>query len=183
MHRYIALLRGVNVGGHNVLSMPLLRAAYEEAGLSKLHSYINSGNILLASAEADVLALQQKCREIIRKKFDLDIPVALISAAELAEALARAPVWWDADADAKHNALFLMAPLRAEAVIDAASAAKPAYERLACHGRVIFWSAPIQTFSHARWSEIVSTTTRESITIRSANTVKKLLMLAQEEPQ
>jgi hypothetical protein len=47
---------------------------------------------------------------------------------------------------------------------------------------VIFWSAPKQSFAHARWSEIVSAAASESLATRSANTVKKLFLLAQEEP-
>lgn len=182
MHRYIALLRGANVGGHNRIAMPLLRAAFAEAGLHRPLSYINSGNILFRSGEADVAALQQKCRELIADRFGLNVPVAVISAEELAEALDHAPAWWDADVDAKHNAIFLAAPGSAKTVLEADSSAWPNYERVAYHGRVIFWSAPMRTFSHDRWQQVASAA-GENATIRSASTVKQLHMLAQEEPR
>lgn len=55
---------------------------------------------------------------------------------------------------------------------------KPEYEKVDHYGRVVFWSAPIRTFSRTRWSKIVGSTVYGSITIRNANTVKKLLQLA-----
>lgn len=178
MEKYIALLRGVNVGGNNKIVMPLLKSAFMEAGFQDVMTYINSGNILFSSAEHDILALQQACRKTILDTFQLDIAAAVISAADLSTALAHAPAWWGDDAEAKHNAIFTIAPETAESILATVGAAKPDYERAAQHGRVIFWSAPIKTFSKTRWSKIVSTTAYSSITIRNANTTKKLLQLS-----
>lgn len=178
IENYVALLRGVNVGGKNKIPMPLLREAFEKAGFAEVSTYINSGNVLFASNEADAEVLQKKCRQAILDGFGLDIAVAVLSAKELADALAGAPAWWGRDEDAKHNAIFVIAPAGAAAVLAAVGEAKPAYERVAAFGRVIFWSAPLKTFSHTRWSKIVSVPAAYgSITIRNANTAKKLLQL------
>lgn len=177
MKQYIALLRGVNVGGNNKISMPLLKAALEDAGFSGVSTYINSGNILFSCKEEDAVVLQQKCRQVIMDTFQLDIAVAVISAEELADALANAPAWWDNDSESKHSAIFIIAPAGADMVIAAVGAAKPEYEKIAHHGPVVFWSAPVKTFSKTRWSKVVSTAAYGSITIRNANTAKKLLEL------
>jgi uncharacterized protein (DUF1697 family) len=54
---------------------------------------------------------------------------------------------------------------------------KPEYEQVSFYGQVIFWSAPIQTFSRTRWSKIVGKSAYQSVTIRNANTTKRLLQL------
>jgi glutamate synthase domain-containing protein 1 len=54
---------------------------------------------------------------------------------------------------------------------------KPEYEKVGYYGRVIFWSAPVETFSRTRWSKIVGSSVYGSITIRNANTINKILKL------
>jgi uncharacterized protein (DUF1697 family) len=49
MRTYIALLRGINISGKNKISMPLLKAAFEEIGFSNVSTYINSGNVIFSS--------------------------------------------------------------------------------------------------------------------------------------
>ena len=180
MQTYIGLLRGINVGGKRIIAMPQLKLAFEEAGFADVRTYINSGNVLFSAEETDTLALQHTCRQLIADRFDLDIPTAVISADALANALANAPSWWGDDPDAKHNAIFVIAPTTAASVIADIGEAKPVYERVAHCGSVIFWSAPIATFSHTRWSKVSSTAAYAHITIRNANTAKKLLTLARQ---
>lgn len=179
VEKYIALLRGVNVGGKNKASMPELKAAFENAGFAAVSTYINSGNILFSSEKTEITDLQHQCSRVIKNVFGLEMSVAVLPVKALADTLAHAPEWWDADADSKHNAIVVIAPDTADAVIKAVGEAKPEYEKVACHGQVIFWSAPLKTFSRTRWSKVVSSSAYGSITIRNANTMKKLLQLSQ----
>lgn len=178
MEKYIALLRGVNVGGKNKVSMPSLKAAFEKAGFFEVSTYINSGNILFSAEEKDIEALQCTCRQAILDMFQLDIAVAVLSANALHDALAHVPEWWDKDIASKHNAIFVIAPANADSIIESVGQSKPDYEQVSAYGRIIFWSAPLKTFSRTRWSKIVSTSAYGSVTIRNANTAKKLSQLA-----
>ena len=178
MKKFIALLRGINVGGKNKVSMPLLKSALEHAGFSDVTTYINSGNIIFSSTENDILMLQNQFRGVIADTFGLDIPTAVIPAKDLADALEHAPSWWNAADNSKHNAIFVIAPADAAAVIQQVGDIKPEYEKVAHHNQVIFWSAPIETFSHTRWSKIVGGPAYQSVTIRNANTTMKLLQLS-----
>ena len=178
MERYIALLRGVNVGGKNTISMPELKRSFENAGFIDVVTYINSGNILFSADKEDRLALQQKCRHAILENFRLDIAVAVISAAELREALSCAPEWWGENIDAKHNAIFVISPAKPSEIIESVGQLKPEYEQVAMYGNMIFWSAPLATFSRTRFAKVVSTPSYGSVTIRNANTAKKLEQLS-----
>jgi len=175
MTGYIALLRGVNVGGHNIIKMADLKSVFEQRGFTNVLTYINSGNILFDSEKEDITALKNICEKIIADGFGLDIPVCVIFAAELTEALAHAPAWWNQDESAKHDAIFTIPPMTATEIIAHVGEVKEDYEKVAYHGRVIFWSAPIATFSRTRWSKISKDKAMyRAITVRNANTALKL---------
>ena len=180
MNKYIVLLRGVNVGGKNKISMPLLKKAMEESGFSNVSTYINSGNIIFSSAQKSILSLQKKCRQIITDTFNLDIAIAVISAKDLSEALDNAPAWWDKDKELKHNAFVVIPPATADSISLLAGEIKPEYEKAAIYGQVIFWTAQLKTFSKTTWSKFVSKPGYNSITVRNANTMKKLAQLSKE---
>ena len=74
---------------------------------------------------------------------------------------------------------FVIAPKKAEEIIAEIGEAKPEYESVAAHHPIIFWSAPIKTFSRTRYSKIVGTKTYQSVTIRNASTTRKLAELCQ----
>lgn len=179
MEKYIALLRGVNVGGKNQIPMSSLKTAFEKAGFSEVSTYINSGNVFFSAEEETSEALQQKCVQAIADTFGLDIAIAVISVRDLCQALDHAPGWWGEDPDSKHNAIFVIAPANPASVLENVGQIKPEYEKVSHYGPVIFWSAPLKTFSRTRWSKVVSNSAYSSITIRNANTARKLLQLSQ----
>lgn len=175
--KYIALLRGINVGGKNKVSMSELKACFENAGFQNVITYINSGNVIFDSEESDTTKLIKKSEDIIETKFGFPISLAIIDANSLKDALEHAPKWWGNDPDSKHNAIFVIQPGTAEEVIADVGKIKPEYEKLFAFKDIIFWSAPIETFSHTRWSKIAGTKVYQKITIRNSNTARKLLEL------
>lgn len=181
MTKYVALLRGVNVGGNNKIAMPELKAAFEHKGFKNIVTYINSGNILFDS-DLELQEAKEACESLIETGFGLKILVGVISSADLIEALEHAPDWWNNGEDSKHNAIFVISPATAEKVCASAGEGKPEYESVDYYGNVIFWSAPIKTFSHTRWSKVVTNkAVYNQITIRNANTALKLAALVKEK--
>lgn len=178
MRKYIAFLRGINVGGKNKISMPELKNLFEQNGFADVTTYINSGNVIFSSDHKDEKKLKEECEIFIANKFRLNIPVTIIAVNDLIAAHDHAPLWWGHDKDSKHNAIFVIPPTTVGEVIENVGAIKPEYEKVDYYGSVIFWSAPIETFSRTRWSKIVGSSLYDSITIRNANTVRKLILLA-----
>ncbi|WP_312045863.1 DUF1697 domain-containing protein [Anaerotignum sp.] len=177
MQKYIALLRGINVGGKNKISMPELKKTFENIGYQDVKTYINSGNIIFSSPIDDEDEIKKSCELAITNTFHLNIAVTIIPAQELTVALQNAPSWWDSDSQSKHNAIFVIPPATAKEILEQIGIEKPEYEKVSYYGQVIFWSAPITTFSRTRLSKIVGKPSYHSITIRNANTTKKLLQL------
>ena len=180
MKKYIALLRGINISGKNKVSMPLLKIAFEEIDFHDVTTYINSGNVVFSSDIEDKEELMNKCQSVIRDKFLLDIPVKVVSAEELLDTLNHSPEWWDIDKEDVNYGIFLIEPISIEEVFSAVGDIKPEYETIAYYGNVIFWTAPLKTFSKARWSKIASSSVNNNVTIRNANTLKKLLLLTEK---
>ena len=177
--KYIALLRGINVGGNNKIPMADLRACFEAAGFTDVSTYINSGNVFFTSEETDEAKLVTQCEAAIEKQFGFHVVCAVISAKEIADSIAHAPKWWhDGDTLVKHNALFVIAPKTAKEIMEVVGEPRPEYEQVALHGRVIFWSAPVKTFGRTQYGKIVGSKAYQFITIRNSNTAKKLVELS-----
>jgi len=172
--KFIALLRGINVGGNNKVPMSDLKVVFEDLGFTNVQTYINSGNVIFDSEINDKVSLVSLCEEATENKFGFRVVCSVIKATELHDALAHAPSWWGLDDGLKHNALFIIAPTTAKDIIAEVGDAKPEYEKVAAIEPIIFWSAPLETFSRTRYSKIVGTKSYASVTIRNANTTKKL---------
>ena len=175
---FVALLRGINVGGNNIIKMAELRAAFERKGFQNPVTYINSGNVIFQS-DLDENAVKTICEKLIADDFGLTVSVCIISAIELQEALAHAPEWWNKTPETRHDAFFTLPPMSAEEICAHVGAVKDDYEKVSFYGRVIFWSAPMATFSRTRWSKISKDKGMyNAITVRNANTAIKLAELA-----
>lgn len=177
MGKFIALLRGINVGGKSKVEMKELKALFEKNGFTGVSTYINSGNVIFSSVKTDTAELSKDCEFMLQARYPFKPGVAVISAEELRDALENAPAWWNTDPESKHNAIFAIPPATVGDIFQAVGSAKPEYEKVDHRGRVIFWSAPLKTFSRTRWSKIVGTAAYDSVTIRNANTALKLLDL------
>jgi uncharacterized protein (DUF1697 family) len=87
---FIALLRGINVGGHRLIKMADLKAMFEEMGIGAVQTYIQSGNVVFRTAEAEQ-PLRQRIERQIESVFGFPVTVALRSADELTRLIANCP--------------------------------------------------------------------------------------------
>jgi uncharacterized protein (DUF1697 family) len=87
---YIALLRGINVGGKNIIKMADLKRVFETLGFCEVKTYIQSGNVLFKSEEAEE-ALCNKIEQEIESVFGFPVKVILRTAIELEQILLNCP--------------------------------------------------------------------------------------------
>lgn len=87
---YIALLRGINVGGKNMIKMAELKALFELLGLARIESYIQSGNILFESDQGEE-ALRADIESAIFEKFGLTVTVILRTGDEVEQLIKQLP--------------------------------------------------------------------------------------------
>lgn len=87
---YIALLRGINVGGHNV-KMDVLRSHFAELGFTNVRSYIQTGNVFFESDESDRSSLRTKIEAHLQAALGYEVPTCLRTVEELEHVLALNP--------------------------------------------------------------------------------------------
>lgn len=176
MKRYVALLRGINISGKNKISMPDLKRNFEELGFVDTVTYLNSGNIIFSSTTDESEVLLNKIRLIIKDRFALDIPVLIIMQEELEELLNNAPDWWgDDNKEIYDNLIFIMPPISYEAFYDEIGNPKAEHEKVHHYKNVVFWSFSRKDYQKTNWwSKTANAKVSNQITIRTANTVRKI---------
>lgn len=83
MTKYLALLRGINVSGHNMIKMDALKKMLENMGFQNVETYIQSGNVFLESEEENAASIGFKIKQEIAKVFGYDVPVIMVSKTDL----------------------------------------------------------------------------------------------------
>ncbi|WP_407429225.1 DUF1697 domain-containing protein [Treponema sp.] len=177
MTRFIALLRGINISGKNKISMPELKTAFVEAGYVDVCTYLNSGNVIFSSDESDTVTLSAQIKELIAQKFSLEIPVFVISQTELCSLLEKAPDWWGSDDKAVYdNLIFAIPPHQIETVAEKIGEPSAELEKIEISGNAAFWSFDRKLYAKAAWwKKTASAGIVEMITIRTANTLRKIV--------
>lgn len=176
MKRYIALLRGINISGKNKIAMSELKKCFAELGFAEIVTYLNSGNVIFSNAIEDKDVLSNKVQLMIRDRFHLEIPVFIILQEELAELLKNAPDWWgDDNREIYDNLIFLLPPLSYEEFYDEIGVPKAEYESVYHYKNVVFWSFSRKDHQKTNWwSKTAGSGVSGRITIRTANTVRKI---------
>jgi uncharacterized protein (DUF1697 family) len=175
MPRQIVLLRGINLGAHNRVSMPDLRAALESAGYKDSKTLVQSGNVVMDGPKATPRGLER----LLHDTFGLDIAIVVRTRAELAAVVAGDPFGEVVDQPKLYQVSFLSASPK-PAVVKALEDADIAPERVAVRGREIYaWHAGgIQRSPLAKL--LTDAKLGVTATARNWNTVTKLLELADE---
>lgn len=179
MLQYIAFLRGVNISGKNKVDMKELKTLFDEIGFTNIKTYINSGNVIFSTDIEDVLGLIEICEKAIKNNFKLDIPVLVIPVQELREIIENAPEWWGtSDKEIYDNLILAIPPITVDIIINEVGDAKEEYERISHYKNAIYCSTNLKNFSKGRYSNTASSSINKNITIRTCNTIRKLLKLA-----
>ena len=89
--KYVAFLRGINVGGKNKIKMETLREMFAALGFENVKSYINSGNVIFETAKTDNKKLSAKIEKAIEKEFALNIKTMVRSISEIEEIVKNNP--------------------------------------------------------------------------------------------
>lgn len=174
--RYVALLRGINVGGKNKVAMSDLRAAFEDHGFTSVSTYIQSGNVLFSSQNARK-TLESDIEAMFETRFGVPVVVVVRSHTEFRRVAADAPRGFGEAPDTYHSdVIFLKSPLtpqRAMGVVGLRDGVDQAWEGR----RVLYFARLSERRTQSKMSKIIGTPEYQLMTIRSWTTTTKLLAL------
>ena len=177
---YVALLRGINVGGKNVIPMRLLCGTFEGMGLASVKTYIQSGNVLFQSAKADPRALEKRIERALTKAHRYEARVVLRSLEEMERVVDGLPRSWKRpDPDLRYNVLFLRHEIDSKRILDALRP-KEGLEEVSYRPGVLYWSARRSDLVRTAMVKLSSSPMYKELTVRNVNTTKKILELMRE---
>ncbi|CAN5691485.1 DUF1697 domain-containing protein [soil metagenome] len=177
--RYVALLRGINVGGRNLVAMTDLRAALEAHGLDKVSTYIQSGNVLFET-DAPAKSLEADIEATLEKAFGVPLLVVVRSHRQLQAVVDKAPAGFGTDPDAYYSdSLFLKAPLTARQVM-AIVQLRDGVDQAWPGTGVVYFARLGAERTKSKLSTIVGKPEYKQLTIRSWTTTLKLLALLEK---
>ncbi len=174
--RYIALLRGINVGGNTMLKMSELKATFESVGFTSIVTYINSGNLAFDTRKTAEAALVEKVEKGIAAKFGRHVPVMIREQDEIKRILARNPYAGDYESHKEMHLLFLREEMSREK-IDQLLAAAPERERFSIQGREIYCHLPMGVADSLLGKSFIEKKLKVAVTGRNWRTVEKLTQL------
>ena len=172
MATYVAFLRGVNLGPNNKISMPALRAMAEDLGYTDVTTYINSGNLIIASAKK-AGTRETEISKAIKDTFGHSVDVAVRTVAQLKEIVAQNP-YPDGNPSQIAVAFLTKAP-NANAKDKVAAVAKD-YEPFTFSGQQVYVNYS-QGMGNSKLAERFSAIIGVSSTVRNIRTVEKVLAL------
>ena len=173
---FVALLRGVNVGGNNMISMSSLKKSFETLGFTQVTTYINSGNIVFQTKEGDARKLERKIEQMLSKDYKLDSKVVVRSLAEMEKLVKSLPPTWNDDSRWRYNVIFLRHSIDSEEVI-ADLPVKADVDQITYRPGALLWSAPVSELARSYMAKLSSRKIFRDMTVRNLNTTRKLCEL------
>ena len=173
---FVALLRGVNVGGKNMISMRALKASFEEMGFGAVATYINSGNILFKARAGDARRLERKIEAMLSSEYRLDCKVVVRSYAEMAYLVENLPADWTGDSRWRYNVIFLRHSIDTEKVLEGLNP-RSGIERVIYRPGALLWAARASDLTRATLIKLPGMKIYQEMTVRNLNTTRKLYEL------
>ena len=174
--RYVALLRGINVGGHNPVAMADLREAFATGGYDAVSTYIQSGNVLFES-DAPGDALEDELEEMLERRFGFPLIVVVRSHRQLRNIVDKAPNGFGGAPDTYHSdVIFLKGQLSSRQAMRVVEL-REGVDRAWMGSGVVYFARVTARRTQSRMSRIVGTPEYQQMTIRSWTTTTKLLGL------
>jgi len=175
MNQYVALLRGINVGGKNLIKMTALKSSFEDLGFQDVHTYIQSGNVLFSAAGSDQARLAKQIEDALSKTFNYESRLVVRSLKQMKDIVIHAPKGFGSDsATYRYDVIFLKEPLAAAQAMKSVTP-KEGVDRAFAGKGVLYFSRLISRASQSNLTRIISLPVYQSMTIRNWNTTTKLL--------
>jgi uncharacterized protein (DUF1697 family) len=170
---YVAFLRAVNVGGKGVVSMAAIKEALVALGMSDVRTYINSGNVIFSTRASGTQQLSARIEKALEQHTGMEIKVLVMDHKALKKMVDAIPGSWVDDKTMRTYVVLLWKELDDRGILDLLPS-KAGIDELRYTPGAVVWRVDRKNLGKSRMNRIVGTPLYKKITIRSANTMRKL---------
>jgi uncharacterized protein (DUF1697 family) len=177
--KYVALLRGINVGGKSLVRMADLKECVEELGYDDVSTFIASGNVLFDTAERDAAKLESALERAIEQRFNLPIAVVVRSRAELGRIVDAIPSSWIGNERLRVYVAFLRRALDGRKLARELQP-REGIDELVATKSAVMWATRRDALTRSGLQKITVAAAYKDMTLRNLNTTLKLRELLAE---
>lgn len=175
LRTYVAFLRGINVGGHSIVSMAELKQCLVGSGFQDVRTYINSGNVIFSAPATDPRTLEVTIEKQLQATFSLSIRVVIRTKEEMHKLIAAIPDSWDRS-DRKYNVILLHHSIDKSDIVESFRL-RPDIEELHYAPGVLFWAANTGALTRTAMIGLSKSMLYQNMTVRNLNTIRRLYEL------
>ncbi len=177
MTKYVALLRGINVGGNNTVEMKKLRAVFEALGFLSVATYINSGNVIFSTSRKDTGNFVAEIETALKRSFGFAVRTIIRDEKNIRSIEKSIPKEWMNDNKQRTEIMFLWDEYAKKSTLKLIPA-HPDIDTLLYAGRAVIWHiADRKHYSKSGLRKFIGTDVYKHMTARNVNTVRKLITL------
>lgn len=180
---YIAMLRGINVGGHNPVRMNRLQELFSRLGFEQVRTYIQSGNVVFKAAKRSAADLSKAIEKEILREFGFAVAVFCRSSAEMADVIQRNPLAKRKGVDRARLHVSFLAEVPAEAAVKKLAGFAADGEQLRNDGRELYLYCPDGYGNSKLANTNVERVLKVAATARNWTTVNTLYEMSLVNPE
>jgi uncharacterized protein (DUF1697 family) len=171
--KYVALLRGINVGGKTLIKMADLKKCVERLGFDDVSTYIASGNVFFESGERSTAKLETKIERALEQRFRRPVKVIVLNRTAYSRITKAIPKAWLRDASVRANVAFVGHGIDAKRVVRELEP-DPAIEEVIAINGAILWATKRDALNRSVMRELIGGAAYKELTVRNLNTTLKL---------
>lgn len=178
--KYIALLRGINVGGNNIIKMDSLVRAFEKEGFTDVSTFIQSGNVIFQSGSQDKEQLVLRIESMLSRTFRYPSTIVLRSEKELHKTLSHVPDMWKHNDDLRCYILFVKEPLTAHEVASEIEL-NVGIDFLSVGEGALYLSTKMEGITKSKFSKFIGKKVYKDVTMRNYKTSRTILEIMENK--
>ena len=167
--RYVAFLRGINVGGNKKVEMSKLKEVFQSLGFNNVFTYINSGNVIFESNKKDFSQIEK----VLGKNFGFEIKIVIRDAENIKKLCNQIPYKFQNNAEQKTDVLFLWDEFDKKSTLNLIET-NPKVDTLQYISGAIIWSVQKSNYAKSGMKNFIGTKVYKNMTARNVNTVRKI---------
>jgi uncharacterized protein (DUF1697 family) len=172
--KYVALLRGINVGGKNIIKMTDLKEEVEKSGYKKVSTFIQSGNVIFETDEDSTQNITKHLEIALSKAFSYQSKIVLIFHDQLKQILSEIPIEWKHQDNLRCYIAFVKEPMTPQKVL-AEVKLKEDVDSAKLGKGVVYMSTLLTGITKSGFTKLIGSKVYQDITIRNYTTSKKIL--------